>query len=73
MDPIATARYGMMAAAQRLKASAGRIAAPDADLASEAVEMIGARHAFKAQVRVVQIADEMWRSLLDLQAAPARA
>ena len=71
MDPIATARYGMSAASQRLDASARRIASGDADLAREAPELIGAKQAFKAQVRVAEVADEMWRALLDVQAKAA--
>ena len=71
MDPISTARYGMLAATQQLTASAGRIAAsPDlsgVDYASEAVSQIEARHAFQADVGVIKVADVMWRSLLDLQ------
>ncbi len=68
MDTMAIARYGMMAASQRLNASAARIAGGgDVDLASEATEIIGARQAFKAQVQVAKIADEMWDALLGLQ------
>jgi flagellar hook protein FlgE len=71
MDPISTARYGMMAATQQLGGSAGRIAAsPDlsgVDYAQEAVSQIEAKHAFQANVGVIKVADEMWRSLLDLQ------
>ena len=69
MDPISTARYGMMAATQQLGASANRVAAGgDAvDYASEAVNQIQAKQAFKADIGVVKVADEMWQSLLDLQ------
>jgi flagellar hook protein FlgE len=72
MDPLSIARYGMMAAEQRLTASAGRVAAmisPDSNLdyAGEAVEQIQARQAFAANVGVIKVADEMWQSLLDLQ------
>ncbi|HEX3363633.1 flagellar basal body rod C-terminal domain-containing protein [Phenylobacterium sp.] len=71
MDPISTARYGMMAAAQQLTASASRIAAGGAsgsvDYASEAVTTIQASTAFKADVGVIKIADQMWQSLLDIQ------
>lgn len=69
MDPISTARYGMMAATQQLAASANRVAAggDTVDYASEAVGLIGAKQAFKADVGVIKVADEMWRSLLDLQ------
>jgi hypothetical protein len=71
MDPISTARYGMMAASQQLAASAGRVAAgaagDPADYAAEAVTQIEAKQAFSANVHVVKVADEMWRALLDVQ------
>ena len=68
MDPISTARYGMMAATRQLTASATRIAAGgDVDYATEAVSQIEAKQAFKANVGVIKVADEMWQSLLDLQ------
>ena len=71
MDPISTARYGMMAATQRLGASANRIAGvagdEGIDYASEAVEQIEAKQAFKANVAVIKVADQMWDALLDLQ------
>ncbi len=69
MDPISTARYGLIAATQQLAASASRIAAgPDnVDYAAEAVNQIEAKQAFKADVNVIKVADEMWKALLDLQ------
>lgn len=68
MDPISTARYGMMAATRQLAASATRIAAGgDVDYATEAVSQIEARQVFNANVGVIKVADEMWQSLLDLQ------
>ena len=68
MDPISTARYGMMAATRQLDAAAGSIAAGgDADYARGAVDLTEARQAFKANVGVIKVADEMWQSLLDLQ------
>ncbi|MGZ3375153.1 MAG: flagellar basal body rod C-terminal domain-containing protein [Phenylobacterium sp.] len=74
MDPISIARYGMMAATQQLTASAGRIAGAagdgNVDYASEAVTQIEASTAFKADVGVIKVADQMWQSLLDLQSAP---
>ncbi len=78
MDPIATARYGMLAAQQSLSASAARVAgmadpASDVDYAQEAVGQIQAAQAFKANVGVIKVANEMWDSLLSLQARPARA
>ena len=72
MDPISIARYGMMAATQRLDASASRVAGmagdSSVDYASEAVTQIEAKQAFSANVGVIKIADKMWQSLLDLQA-----
>ena len=68
MDPISTARYGMMAATRQLEGAANRIAGGgDVDYASEAVNQIEAKQAFKANVGVIKVADEMWQSLLDLQ------
>lgn len=72
MDPLSTARYGMMAAESRLAASASRVAAwqggDDVDLVGETVEQVQAKTQFSANAKVVKIADEMWRSLLDIQA-----
>jgi flagellar hook protein FlgE len=80
MDPISIARYGMMAATQQLTGSATRIAGAgagmgasgggDVDYATEAVTQIQASTAFKADVGVIKVADEMWQSLLNLQSAP---
>jgi len=72
MDPISTARYGMMAATQQLTASATRVAQAGADdsnvdYAAEAVNQIEAKQAFSANARVVHVADEMWKALLDIQ------
>ena len=73
MDPISTARYGMMAASRNLEASATRVAGmagdDSVDYASEAVTQIEAKQAFSANAGVIKIADKMWRSLLDLQSA----
>ena len=70
MDPIATARYGMMAATRRFEASAVRTAqsAPgEADYGFEVTEQISAKHQFSAALGVIRVADEMWDALLDLQ------
>ena len=71
MDPIATARYGMMAAARRLEASAGQVArmgdGGEIDLAQEAASQIDAGRQFTASSRILDVADEMWRALIDLQ------
>jgi hypothetical protein len=74
MDPIATARYGMMAATQRLEAAAGRIATggvDGADFAEDVTGLAEIKTQFKAQVKVIEIANEMWRDLIGLQASQA--
>jgi flagellar hook protein FlgE len=68
MDPISTARYGMMAPTRQVAASASNISAGgDVDYGAEAVNQIEAKQAFTANVGVIKVADEMWQSLLDLQ------
>ncbi len=73
MDPISTARYGMMAASRSFEASAVNVATmgvegePDVDLAKETVDMIQAKTAFSANISVVKFAQDMWDSLLQLQ------
>ena len=55
MDPISTARYGMMAATQQLTASANRVANmagdPSVDYASEAVTQIARTRPRPSQTR----------------------
>ena len=72
MDPIATARYGLMAATQRFETSATQIsnmrADEGADIGPAVVESVQAEHAFSANLTVVRFAQEMWDSLLRLQA-----
>jgi len=69
MDPISTARYGLIAATQQLEASAQRVAAggDNLDQVNEIVDQIQAKQAFAADVGIIKIADKMWQSLLDLQ------
>jgi len=73
MDPISTARYGLMAASRRFETSAVNVAtmgvegAPDTDLAKETVDMIQAKTAFSANIQVIKFAQDMWDSLLQLQ------
>lgn len=69
MDPIATARYGMMAATRRFEASAARTVQDfsGVDYAQEAVEQISAKHQLSAMVGLVHVAEDMWDSLLALQ------
>ena len=69
MDPIATARYGLMAASQRFETSAAKIAqGGDGDLVEGIVGLTEAKLAFKANATVIRFAQDMWDSLLDLQA-----
>ena len=71
MDPISTARYGLMAAERKFSDSASRVARmagdDSIDYATEAVSQIEAKQAFQANVGVVKVADEMFQALLDLQ------
>jgi flagellar hook protein FlgE len=71
MDPLSTARYGMMAAENRLAASASRIANwngdDSVDLAQETVEQVKAKQQFVACAHVVHVADEMWDALMKIQ------
>lgn len=72
MDPISTARYGLMAASRRFETSAVNVAqmgveGADVDVAGEMVEMISAKTAFSANLSVIRFAQDMWDSLLDLQ------
>ncbi|MBO9710842.1 MAG: flagellar hook protein FlgE [Caulobacter sp.] len=68
MQVLATAGAGMMAAADRLSASAQRTAAwaNDLDLGREAVEQVSAKTDFKANAAVIRTADEMTGALLDM-------
>ena len=71
MDAIGSARTGLMAAQARFERSAGRVAQmdidPTVDLATETVELVKARHEFSANLQVIRFADDMWRSLLEIQ------
>lgn len=71
MDAFAIARGGLAAAERRFEAAASRVARSTADeevdLGREMVEMIQAKHHFSANLKVIQFADEMYRSLLEIQ------
>jgi flagellar hook protein FlgE len=78
MQAISTAAAGMMAAADRLHASAQRVAASDyraetvaelkhVDYVKERTEQIGAVTEAKANAAVIRTADEMTGALLDLK------
>lgn len=72
MQAINSATAGLMAATQRLDASARRTASwgleSNVDLAAEAVEQVQAKVAFKANVAVIRTADQMTGLLLDMLA-----
>lgn len=72
MDPLRTAVTGIMAAQSRLGASASRLARmgsdDSVDPAEEAVNLVKARQGLAANAAVVKLSDEMWRTLLDMQA-----
>ena len=71
MDPLSTARYGLMAAERKFSDSASRVARmagdDSVDYATEAVAQIEAKQAFNANAGVITVADEMFQTLLDLQ------
>lgn len=78
MQALAIAAAGMTAAADRLSASAQRMAAADAqneqvaqikdvDYVKERTEQISAEHDFKANAKVVQTADQMAGALLNIK------
>ncbi len=45
----------------------GQVAAPNVDLANEAVQQIVARYEFAANAKVLQVGSEMLKSLLDIK------
>lgn len=72
MQAISIAASGMMAAADRLNASAQRVAAADAraqdvDYVKERTGQIGAATDFKANAAVIRTADEMTGALLNMK------
>ncbi|MET0294756.1 MAG: flagellar hook protein FlgE [Phenylobacterium sp.] len=67
MNPIATAHYGMFAAAQQLAAAASQAVQPDADYAKAAAEMIAAQDLHRANAEVVRTADEMLGALVNVR------
>lgn len=71
MDALSIARGGLAAAERRFEAAATRVAQSSGDegvdLGHEMVEMIQAKHHFSANLKVIRFADEMWKSLLEIQ------
>jgi len=76
MDALNIAPAGLMAASNRLQISAVRTARmtsdPSVDVSQEAVEQIGAKHEFEANLGVIRVSDEMWRSLMEVQEQAGR-
>lgn len=71
MDPIATARYGLMAATRRFETAATEVSRmggdQPVDVEGAMVEMIQSKHAFSANLSVIGFAQDMWDSLLEIQ------
>ncbi len=72
MQTLAIAAAGMTAAANRLNASAQRVASweareQDADLAQETVEQRSVLIEYKANAQVVKVADQMSGALLNIK------
>jgi flagellar basal body rod protein FlgC len=76
MDVLNIARAGLMAASNRLQVSAVKTARmtsdPSVDVSQEAVEQIGAKHQFEANLGVIRVSNEMWRSLMEVQEQAGR-
>jgi hypothetical protein len=71
MDPLNIARAGLMAASARFQISAVRTARmgsdPSVDEGQEAVEQIEAKQQFSANLGVIRVSNDMWRSLMQVQ------
>ena len=71
MDPIATARYGLMAASRRFETAAVEVSRmggdEPVDVEGAMVQMIQSKHAFSANLSVISYSQEMWDSLLKIQ------
>lgn len=71
MDPISTARYGLLAASRRFETAAVDVSRMGGDepvnVEGAMVEMVQAKTAFKANLSVIATSNEMWDALLDIQ------
>ena len=71
MDPISTARYGLMAATRRFETAAVEVShmggEAHVDVDGAMVEMVQSKHAFSANLSVIRFAQDMWDSLLEIQ------
>ena len=70
ISAISSGLSGLQRASQRFETSATRIANPNsgADLATEAVNVIGARLDFEASTKVIKVATDMQKSAIDILA-----
>ncbi len=69
ISSISIAATGMQRASTQLEVSASRIArfgAEDVDITSEMVNVLNAKHDFKANTKVVEAARDMSKALLDI-------
>ncbi|MNL53353.1 flagellar hook protein FlgE [compost metagenome] len=71
ISSIGIGASGMHRASQQLERSAGRIAASgvegnDVDISTEMVNVLQARNDFKASAKVVGVASDMTKALLDI-------
>jgi hypothetical protein len=71
MDPIATARYGLMAASRRFETAAVEVSRmggdEPVDVEGAMVDMIQSKAAFSANLSVIKFSQDMWDSLLKMQ------
>jgi hypothetical protein len=71
MDPIATARYGLMAASRRFETAAVEVSQmggdKPVDVEGAMVDMIQSKAAFSANLSVIRFSQDMWDSLLKTQ------
>ena len=70
ISALSSGLSGLQRASQRFDASAGRIANPNtgADLATETVNVLGAKLEFEASAKVIKVANEMAKSAIDILA-----
>jgi len=71
ISSISIGAYGMHRASHQLETSASRIArigveGNDVDVSAEMVNVIQAEHDFKASAKVVGVANDMTKALLDI-------
>ena len=71
MDPIATARYGLMAASRRFETAAVEVSRmggdEPVDVEGAMVDMIQSKAAFSANLSVIEFSQDMWDSQLKIQ------